>query len=53
MIAELFLEGSSIFTLSQLLRYRKGDYDPLIELAKIEQEDIRVGFGAIRPIGNM
>ena len=40
-IAELFLE-SPIFTLSQLYKYRKGEYDPeLIQLNKIEDKDIR------------
>lgn len=40
-IAELFLE-SPIFTLSQLYKYRKGEYDPEhIYLSKIEDKDIR------------
>ena len=40
-IAELFLE-SPIFSLSQLFKYRKGEYDPEIgPLSKIEDRDIR------------
>ncbi|OJD15304.1 VPS15 protein kinase [Emergomyces pasteurianus Ep9510] len=40
-IAELFLE-SPIFTLSQLYKYRKGEYDPHhSHLSKIEDLDIR------------
>ncbi|RKP06806.1 armadillo-type protein, partial [Thamnocephalis sphaerospora] len=40
-IAELYLEGTAIFTLSQLLRYRRQEYDPSPDLDKIEDEDIR------------
>ncbi|ORY46243.1 ARM repeat-containing protein, partial [Neocallimastix californiae] len=40
-IAELFLEGSSIFTFSQLLRYRNNKYDPSAELEKIQDIHIR------------
>ncbi|KAI4165482.1 MAG: hypothetical protein LQ342_000892 [Letrouitia transgressa] len=40
-IAELFLE-SPIFTLSQLYKYRKGEYSPEIShFAKIQDKDIR------------
>lgn len=40
-IAELFLE-SPIFNLSQLYKYRKGEFDPnLIYLSKIQDPDIR------------
>ena len=40
-IAELFLEAP-IFSLSQLFKYRKGEYDPeLGHLSKIEDKDIR------------
>ncbi|MCJ1316227.1 Serine/threonine-protein kinase [Xylographa vitiligo] len=40
-IAELFLE-SPIFSLSQLFKYRNGDYDPKFgALSKIEDDDIR------------
>ena len=40
-IAELFLE-SPIFSLSQLFKYRRGEYDPeLGPLSKIEDRDIR------------
>lgn len=40
-IAEIFLEGAPLFTLSQLLRYRKHEYDPLPSLEKIENEGIK------------
>ncbi|RIA90300.1 hypothetical protein C1645_712201 [Glomus cerebriforme] len=40
-IAELFLEGTPIFSLSQLFKYRSGEYDPKVSLEKIEDEDIR------------
>lgn len=40
-IAELFLEGTPLFTLSQLFKYRKGEYDPQLYLAKIEDVEIR------------
>jgi hypothetical protein len=34
-IAELFLEGQSLFELSQLLAYRRGQYDPGPYLEKV------------------
>ncbi|KAG6553996.1 hypothetical protein Mapa_004913 [Marchantia paleacea] len=40
-IAELFLEGQTLFDLSQLLAYRKGQYDPKPSLEKIPDEKIR------------
>ncbi|KAJ3412367.1 Serine/threonine-protein kinase [Chytridiales sp. JEL 0842] len=40
-LAELFLEGHPIFTLSQLLRYRIGEYDPSADLEKIEDIHIK------------
>ncbi|KAF8242959.1 ARM repeat-containing protein [Wilcoxina mikolae CBS 423.85] len=40
-IAELFLEGTPLFTLSQLFKYRSGEYDPAPYLAKIEDPGIR------------
>ena len=40
-IAEIFLEGTPLFSLSQLLRYRKGEFDPLKTLEKIENDGIR------------
>ncbi|CAG8467942.1 599_t:CDS:10 [Ambispora gerdemannii] len=40
-IAELFLEGTAIFSLSQLFKYRSGEYDPSADLNKIEDSDIR------------
>jgi len=42
-IAELFLEGTPLFTLSQMFKYRKGEYDPIrLFVDKIEDADIRV-----------
>ncbi|XP_032813676.2 phosphoinositide 3-kinase regulatory subunit 4 [Petromyzon marinus] len=40
-IAELFMEGIPPFDLSQLLAYRKGDFNPQTVLRKIEDDDIR------------
>ncbi|KAI8161854.1 putative serine/threonine-protein kinase VPS15 [Colletotrichum sp. SAR 10_86] len=40
-IAEMFLE-SPIFTLSQLYKYRKGEYDPVIsQISRIPDKDLR------------
>lgn len=41
-IAELFLEGTSIFSLSQLFKYRSGEYNPDNSLDKIDDENIKV-----------
>jgi len=41
-IAELFSEGNKLFDLSELLAYKKGDYDPRPSLEKIEDNQIRV-----------
>lgn len=35
MLAELFLEGQPLFELSQLLAYRRGQYDPSHTLEKV------------------
>ncbi|XP_042498270.1 serine/threonine-protein kinase VPS15 [Macadamia integrifolia] len=40
-IAELFLEGQPLFELSQLLAYRRGQYDPNQLLEKIQDSGIR------------
>ncbi|BFZ58932.1 Serine/threonine-protein kinase [Savitreella phatthalungensis] len=40
-IAELFLEGTPLFDLSQLLRYRTGDFYPHELLAKIDDLGVR------------
>ncbi|EEF48162.1 ATP binding protein, putative [Ricinus communis] len=40
-IAELFLEGQQLFELSQLLAYRRGQYDPSQNLEKIPDSGIR------------
>jgi phosphoinositide-3-kinase, regulatory subunit 4 len=41
-IAELFLEGAPLFTLSQLFKYREGDYNLDAHLNAIEDEGVRV-----------
>ncbi|XP_050216834.1 serine/threonine-protein kinase VPS15 isoform X1 [Mercurialis annua] len=40
-IAELFLEGQQLFELSQLLAYRRGQYDPSQHLEKVPDIGIR------------
>ncbi|KAJ8425962.1 hypothetical protein Cgig2_033891 [Carnegiea gigantea] len=40
-IAEVFLEGHPLFELSQLLAYRRGQYDPSQHLEKIRDPGIR------------
>ncbi|XP_048320869.2 serine/threonine-protein kinase VPS15 isoform X2 [Ziziphus jujuba] len=40
-IAELFLEGQPLFELSQLLAYRRGQYDPSQHLEKIPDFGVR------------
>ncbi|KAG8859720.1 Serine/threonine-protein kinase [Tulasnella sp. 330] len=40
-IAEVFLDGKATFTLSQLFKYRAGERNMLLELAKIPDEGIR------------
>ncbi len=41
-IAELFLEGAPLFTLSQLFKYREGEYKVDGHLAAIEDEGVEV-----------
>lgn len=41
-IAELFLEGAPLFTLSQLYKYREGEYNVESHLAIVEDVGIRV-----------
>lgn len=41
-LAELWMEGTAIFTLSQLFKYRAGEYRPKAYLAEIEDVEIRV-----------
>jgi phosphoinositide-3-kinase regulatory subunit 4 len=41
-IAELFLEGAPLFTLSQLFKYREGDYNVDGPLGAIDDEGVRV-----------
>lgn len=40
-IAELFLEGAPLFDLSQLLRYKTGEYDPSVLVDRIDDIEIR------------
>lgn len=40
-IAELFLEGQALFDLSQLLAYRRGQYDPCPSLQKVPDVGMR------------
>ncbi|KAG7095893.1 hypothetical protein E1B28_006581 [Marasmius oreades] len=40
-IAELFLEGAPLFTLSQLFKYRDGEYNVDAPLNAIEDEEVR------------
>jgi phosphoinositide-3-kinase regulatory subunit 4 len=41
-IAELFLEGAPLFTLSQLFKYREGEYKVDAHLTAIEDEGVQV-----------
>ncbi|KAG0266360.1 Serine/threonine-protein kinase [Mortierella polycephala] len=41
-IAELFSEGTPIFSLSQMFKYRSGEYDPTPYIEKIEDDHIKV-----------
>jgi phosphoinositide-3-kinase regulatory subunit 4 len=43
-LAELFLEGEPLFTLSQLFKYREGEYNIEGVLATIEDEGVRVSM---------
>lgn len=43
-LAELFLEGTALFTLSQLFKYRAGELDIDGCLADIEEESVKVSF---------
>lgn len=43
-LAELFLEGTALFTLSQLYKYREGDFDVDAHLAYIKDDLVRVRF---------
>ncbi|KAJ7628484.1 hypothetical protein FB45DRAFT_794341 [Roridomyces roridus] len=40
-IAELFLEGAPLFTLSQLFKYREGEYNVDTHLSSIEDDGVR------------
>lgn len=43
-IAEVFLEGAPLFTLSQLFKYREGEYSVDTQLAAIDDQGIRVSL---------
>ena len=43
-IAELFLEGAPLFTLSQLFKYREGEYNVDQQLNAIDGDGVRVSF---------
>ena len=43
-LAELFLEGTVLFSLSQLYKYRDGEFDVDVPLALIEDSRVRVRF---------
>lgn len=47
-IAEMFLEGAPLFTLSQLFKYREGEYTVDAQLAAIEDHGIRVSVPQFR-----
>jgi phosphoinositide-3-kinase regulatory subunit 4 len=38
----MYLDGRPLFSLSQLLKYRKREHDPATTLEKIEDPDIRL-----------
>lgn len=40
-LAELFLDGTAIFSFAQLLGYHKGEYSPNDELQRIPDENMR------------
>jgi phosphoinositide-3-kinase regulatory subunit 4 len=40
-IAEIYLDGSPLFTFSQLLRYRNGEFDLSDSLEKIDDLEVR------------
>lgn len=53
-IAELFLEGTPLFSLSQMLKYRKGEYDPIrLYIDKIEDNEIKVHCIWLRLISSL
>ena len=47
--AELWMEGTPPFTLSQLFKYREGQYSPEPYLAEIEDVEIRVNRFGLDP----
>ena len=42
-LAELFLEGAPLFTLSQLFKYREGELNVDTQLSTIDDEGVRLG----------
>lgn len=43
-LAELSMEGTPVFSLSQLFKYRAGEYSPEAYLAEIDDVEIRVSI---------
>ena len=53
-IAEMFLDGTALFDLSQLLAYRRGEYDPSMALHAIEDEALKsMVLHMIQPAADM
>ena len=48
-IAELFLEGAPLFTLSQLFKYREGEYNVDPHIASIDDAGVRVSLFRMNP----
>lgn len=46
-IAELFLEGASLFTLSQLFKYRTGEFSVDAQLGAIDERSVQVRINRI------
>lgn len=48
-IAELFLEGAPMFTLSQLYKYRTGEFNVESHISSIEDEEVKVTYTLVLP----
>lgn len=46
-IAELFLEGAPMFTLSQLFKYRAGEFNVESHISSIEDEEVKVRYSLV------
>lgn len=49
-LAEVWMEGTAPFTLSQLFKYREGEYSPETYLAEIEDVEIRVSLSLLQSL---